>query len=102
MEVFPTCVRQSGIGFCSFISQMISIGGPYAVALGSVDLRLPYLVLFLICLTGSLATSFLPETVGAKLPETLQEANTFGQQDKYLIVKPPRTEKYQQPAEQKL
>merc|ERR1719410_3249102 len=63
MEVFPTSVRQSGIGFCSFISQMISIGGPYAVALGSTDLRLPYFVLFLICLTGSLATSFLPETV---------------------------------------
>ena len=120
MEVFPTCVRQSGIGFCSFISQMISIGGekifeniwkifhkslppgPYAVALGSTDLRLPYFVLFLICLTGTLATSFLPETVGAKLPETLQEANTFGQTDKYFSFKPPRTEKYQPPAEQKL
>ena len=102
MEVFPTCVRQSGIGFCSFISQMISIGGPYAVALGSTDLRLPYLVLFLICLSGSLATSFLPETVGAKLPETLQDANTFGGKDKYFSFKPPRTEKYQPPTEQKL
>ena len=102
MEVFPTCVRQSGIGFCSFISQMISIGGPYAVALGSTDLRLPYFVLFLICLAGTLATSFLPETVGAKLPETLLEANTFGQTDKYFSFKPPRTEKYQQPPEQKL
>ena len=61
---------------------------PSAVALSSIDLRLPYLL--------------LPETVGAKLPETLQEANTFGQRDKYLIVKPPRTEKYQQPAEQKV
>ena len=39
MEIFPTCVRQSGIGFCSFISQMISIGGPYTIALGAHDLR---------------------------------------------------------------
>ena len=37
MEVFPTSVRQSGIGFCSFISQMISIGGPYAMAAGAVN-----------------------------------------------------------------
>ena len=38
MEVFPTPVRQSGIGFCSFISQMISIGGPYTIALGATNL----------------------------------------------------------------
>ena len=55
--------------------------GPYAVALGSTDLRLPYFVLFLICLSGTLATSFLPETVGTKLLETLQEANSFGRTD---------------------
>ena len=38
MEIFPTCVRQSGIGFCSFISQIISIGGPYTIALGMTSL----------------------------------------------------------------
>merc|ERR1719195_903064 len=97
MEIFPTCVRQSGIGFCSFISQMISIGGPYTIALGAHDLRYPYLALFLICLTGSIATSFLPETVGSKLPETLEDANNFGKTDKYFSFKPPRTNKYQQP-----
>jgi len=100
MEVFPTCVRQSGIGFCTFVSQMISIGGPYTIALGSIDLRLPYLALFLICLAGSIATSFLPETVGAKLPETLEDANNFGARDKYFSFKPPRTNKYEEPTEQ--
>merc|ERR1712025_1132976 len=56
-------------------------------ALGSIDLRLPYLALFLICLSGSVATSFLPETVGAKLPETLEDANKFGKFDKYFSYK---------------
>lgn len=100
MEVFPTCVRQSGIGFCTFISQTISIGGPYCIALGTTDLRYPYLVMFLICVTGSVATSFLPETVGAKLPETLEDANQFGRSDKYFSFKP-RTGAYQEPSEQK-
>lgn len=101
MEVFPTCVRQSGIGFCTFISQTISIGGPYCIALGTTDLRYPYLVMFLICLAGTVATSFLPETVGAKLPETLEDANQFGRSDKYFSFKPPRTAAYQEPSEQK-
>jgi len=101
MEIFPTCVRQSGIGLCTFISQTISIGGPYCIALGKTDLKYPYLVMFMICLTGSLATSFLPETVGAKLPETLEDANQFGRTDKYLSFKPPRTAAYQEPSEQK-
>ena len=101
MEIFPTCVRQSGIGFCSFISQMISIGGPYTIALGATDLRYPYLALFLICLSGTVATSFLPETIGAKLPETLEDANDFGKGDSYFSFKPPRTEKYELPTESK-
>ena len=57
--------------------------------------------MFMICLTGSLATSFLPETVGAKLPETLEDANQFGRTDKYFSFKPPRTAAYQEPSEQK-
>jgi len=101
MEVFPTCVRQSGIGFCSFISQTISIGGPYVIHLSSVDPRYPYLVMFLICILGAVSTSFLPETVGAKLPETLEDANQFGRSDKYLSFKPNRSGAYQEPPEQK-
>ena len=65
------------------------------------DLRYPYLALFMICLAGTLATSFLPETVGSKLPETLEDANSFGQRDKYFSFKPARsTDKYQAPKEQ--
>ena len=34
--------------------------------------QIPYMIMMLICLAGSVATSFLPETLGAKLPETLE------------------------------
>jgi len=103
MEIFPTCVRQSGIGLCSFISQMISIGGPYAIATGYIDPRYPYIVMFLICLVGTVSVSLLPETVGAKLPETLEEANNFGKNDAYFSFKPSRsTDKYEAPTEQNI
>ena len=88
MEVFPTCVRQSGIGFATLVSQMISLGGPHVIFLGITDSKLPYLVMFLICLSGAVATLFLPETLGRKLPETIKEAVEFGRRDKFFSFLP--------------
>ena len=53
MEVFPTCVRQSGIGIATFVSQALNLAGPYVIYLGATDLKLPYLIMFLICLAGN-------------------------------------------------
>lgn len=89
MEVFPTSVRQSGIGFATLISQMISIGGPYVIYLGATDLRLPYAVMFLICVAGVVATVLLPETAGRSLPETMEDAEKFGKGDKFFSWKAP-------------
>ena len=88
MELFPTSVRQSGIGFATLISQTISIGGPYTIYLGQYDLKLPYVIMFLICASGALAVALLPETLGAKLPETLEEAAQFGAKDKFFSFLP--------------
>lgn len=57
------------------------------------------MIMMLICLVGAIATSFLPETLGAKLPETLEDANQFGRSDKFFSFKPTR---YVQPAEQSI
>ena len=92
IELFPTSVRQSGIGFATLISQTISIGGPYVIYLGAPDLKLPYLILFLVCAAGALAVSLLPETLGARLPETLEEASTFGANDKFFSFLPRKKE----------
>ena len=84
MEVFPTNVRQSGIGIATFISQTISIGGPYVIFLGATDLRLPYAVMFAVCMAGFFAATILPETAGKSLPETLADAEKFGRGDKFF------------------
>lgn len=98
IELFPTSVRQSGIGFATLISQTISIGGPYVIYLGATDLKLPYLIMFLVCFAGATAVSLLPETLGARLPETLEEASTFGAKDKFFSYLPRRKESEDQAA----
>ena len=92
--MFPTSVRQSGIGFATLISQTISIGGPYVIYLGATDLKLPYLIMFLVCAIGAIAVSLLPETLGATLPETLDQASVFGKNDKFFSFLPSKYSKY--------
>jgi len=48
--------------------------------------------MFLIAGAGALSVSFLPETLGATLPETLEEATTFGAKDKFFSYLPKREE----------
>ena len=93
MEIFPTCVRQSGIGLATFISQMISIGGPYVIYLGLTNLRLPYSIMFLICVAGVVAAVLLPETAGRSLPETMADAAQFGKGDKFFSYYSPKASK---------
>jgi OCT family organic cation transporter-like MFS transporter 4/5 len=100
MEIFPTCVRQSGIGTASVIAQIISIGGPHVIALGATDLMIPYIVMFLVCLAGASAVIFLPETNGLPLPETLEDAQRFGKGDPFCSWKPPQRQ-YVPPLDQK-
>ena len=58
------------------------------IYLGQTDARLPYAVMFLVCAAGATAVAFLPETLGAKLPETLEEASVFGIHDKFFSYLP--------------
>ncbi len=83
MEIFPTRIRHSGLGFVNSISQLISLGGPYIILLGAHDGTLPNGVSFLVCLVGAIAASLLPETLNCNLPETIAEASAFGRDHKY-------------------
>ena len=82
-----------GLGLATLISQMICIGGPYVIYLGATDLKLPYAVMFLVCIAGFVATLFLPETLDRKLPETIEEASSFGAKDKFFSFRPGRYER---------
>ena len=44
--------------------------------------------MFLVCAIGAIAVSLLPETLGATLPETLDQASVFGKNDKFFSFLP--------------
>ncbi|PIK45133.1 putative organic cation transporter protein, partial [Apostichopus japonicus] len=75
-EIFPTVARSAGIGLCSTSGRIGSILGPLILALGEVIEFLPLLIFGLSAIVGGLLVIFLPETRGAKLPETLADCSS--------------------------
>lgn len=86
MEIYPTCLRQSGISTGSIAGNACGILVPYIVYLGTeYDMRYPYMILVMIGFCGMTSALMLPETLYAKLPNTLEEAMHFGRNQVSLI-----------------
>lgn len=92
METYPTCLRQTGIAIGSISGNAIGVLGPYIVHLGTLyDVRYPILAIAIMSVIGAVSSSFLPETLHQKLPETLAEAQMFGaDQPFWSLPKPPK------------
>jgi hypothetical protein len=46
MEIYPTCLRQSGLAAGTIVANTLAVFGPYIVYLGTeYDVRYPYVVL---------------------------------------------------------
>ena len=84
IELFPTCVRNSGLGFIGTMAGIFGLVGPHITGLGQDDKRIPLGAMGLINLVAAIASSFLPETVGCDLPETLEAATNYGKDQSYL------------------
>lgn len=98
MEIYPTCLRQSGISIGAIFANSLGVFGPYVVYLGTeFDVRYPYMIMgkllrmkifskvlkhikYLggLCFVGFCCAMMLPETLHQKLPNTLHEAKKFG------------------------
>lgn len=76
-ELYPTCLRATGISFSSTVSAVLGILCPYIIFLATVHAALPPALMAVMCLVGTVAAAFLPETMGAALPETIREAEKF-------------------------
>ncbi|KAK7872792.1 hypothetical protein R5R35_011917 [Gryllus longicercus] len=84
MELYPTCIRQTGSSVGHVAAGALAILGPYVVYLGTEnDVRYPYAILGAITALGAVLASLLPETLNQRLPETLQDAQTFGRDQRY-------------------
>lgn len=81
-EVLPTVVRAQGVALIHIMGYVASILAPFVVYLDIVSSILPLLVLGTIGILGGLLTLLLPETLDKDLPQTLQDGEDFGKDQK--------------------
>uniref|UniRef100_A0A2R5L514 Putative organic cation/carnitine transporter n=1 Tax=Ornithodoros turicata TaxID=34597 RepID=A0A2R5L514_9ACAR len=78
-EIYPTSLRNTGIGLGSMAARIGSIAAPFVASdLGKLHPRLPMVVFGGMSLLAGLLTLALPETRGMKLPQTLEDAEKLG------------------------
>lgn len=77
-ELFPTVIRNIGVGVSSMSARIGSMLAPFVAGLTTVDPSLPPIIFGVIPLIGALLCLKLPETLNCKLADTLDEAEQFG------------------------
>lgn len=83
-ELLPTVVRAQGVAFIhimGYIAQMIS---PFVVYLAQIQQKLPLVILGLMGVVGGCLALLLPETLDKVLPQTLQDGEEFGKDQKFF------------------
>ncbi|XP_017332555.1 solute carrier family 22 member 7 isoform X3 [Ictalurus punctatus] len=72
-ELYPTVIRQNGMGFISFMGRLGVALAPLILLLDDVWTHLSQVILCVIALIAGVVASQLPETKGRCLPETIED-----------------------------
>jgi len=81
-ELFPTPVRNVAVGGASTFARIGSMGAPYIVdILGKVSPGIPAIIFGVSSVLAGLATMLLPETLNRKLPETVEDVESWVKSD---------------------
>ena len=72
-ELTPTIIRSTAVGLGSTASKVGAVAAPFIVGLGNLKSYLPLIVFGGSSLIGGILAAFLPETLGAPLPQTLEQ-----------------------------
>ena len=74
VELFPTAIRNQAVGTCSLVAR---IGGIICLLLDLLKkywLPAPVFIMGVVATIAGLLAVFFPETLGRKLPETMEDA----------------------------
>ncbi|KAK5965056.1 Organic cation transporter 1 [Trichostrongylus colubriformis] len=85
-ELYPTVVRAIGMGMSSMVAGSGLLLAPHIVKLGDYMKILPLLIMGIMALSAGTCAFFLPETLGAPLPMTIEDAENFGKRRGLFIV----------------
>nr|XP_042139932.1 solute carrier family 22 member 5-like isoform X2 [Peromyscus maniculatus bairdii] len=72
-ELYPTVVRNMGVGVSSTAARLGSILSPYFVYLGTYNRFLPYVIMGSLTILTAIITLFFPESSGASLPDQIDQ-----------------------------
>lgn len=76
--MLPTLIRSGGVGAFSTFSRFGALLAPFVPMLKAVFDFLPLLVFGVVAFVAGILAIFLPETLGMKLPTTIEEAENLG------------------------
>ncbi|XP_063836586.1 organic cation transporter protein-like [Ostrinia nubilalis] len=82
-ELLPTVVRAQGVALIHIMGYVASIVAPFVVYLANISQDLPLLILGVLGVIGGLLCLFLPETMDTEMPQTLQDGENFGKDQKF-------------------
>ncbi|XP_068617280.1 organic cation transporter protein isoform X2 [Battus philenor] len=77
-ELFPTVVRNSVLGLGSMCARLSGALTPFISLLDSFDPQVPTVIFGVIALISGFFTTFLPETMGQPMPQSLADGEMFG------------------------
>ncbi|XP_053365766.1 solute carrier family 22 member 7b.1 [Clarias gariepinus] len=72
-ELYPTVLRQNGVGYSSFMGRLGASISPLIMMLDDVWLHFPQVVFGVMAILSGLVALLLPETNNARLPETIED-----------------------------
>ncbi|CAH2056093.1 unnamed protein product, partial [Iphiclides podalirius] len=82
-ELLPTVVRAQGVALIHIMGYVASIVAPFVVYLANFSQDLPLLILGALGVLGGLLCLFLPETMDTEMPQTLQDGENFGKDQRF-------------------
>lgn len=85
-EVLPTVVRAQGVTFIHIMGYVSSIIAPFVVYLSYIHITLPLVILGVIGILGGILCLFLPETLNEELPQTLDDGEKFGMNQRFWDI----------------
>ncbi|XP_070697565.1 solute carrier family 22 member 7-like isoform X1 [Pempheris klunzingeri] len=72
-ELYPTVIRQNGLGYTSFMSRLGVSVAPLILLLEDVWTLLPQIIICSVAIVSGLVSLLLPETLNMSLPETIDD-----------------------------
>ncbi|XP_045457822.1 carcinine transporter-like [Melitaea cinxia] len=77
-ELLPTVVRAQGLALIHIMGYVATILVPYIVYLATISSIIPLLILGAIGIFGGCLCLFLPESMGKDMPQTIQDGEQYG------------------------